>query len=60
MGSQSHIEAFGQVVLTAPQRKVQATRTGMATVRGIWQARTRDLIAAQGPGDCSGRRTHPL
>lgn len=41
------VEQWGQVALTAPERKIQATRADMAALRGLVQARAGDLAGAE-------------
>ena len=41
------IAAFGRAQPTAPERKIQATRADMATLHGLWQANTGNLVGAE-------------
>ena len=41
------ITAFGRAQPTAPERKIQATRADMATLHGLWQANTGNLVGAE-------------
>jgi hypothetical protein len=41
------LDAFGRVVPGPPERKVQATRADMATLRGLYQARSGNPIGAE-------------
>jgi hypothetical protein len=41
------IAAFGSAQPTAPERKIQATRADMATLHGLWQANTGNLVEAE-------------
>jgi hypothetical protein len=41
------IGAFGRAQPTAPERKIQATRADMATLHGLWQANTGNLVGAE-------------
>jgi hypothetical protein len=40
------VAPFNQVVLTAPERKIQATRGDMAVLRGLYRANQGDLAGA--------------
>jgi len=42
-----HVEPFARVVPTAPERKIQATRADMATLRGLVQANAGNLTGAE-------------